>query len=141
MKKRPTDDLLNELQTSESVDSYIKNNQEYMIDYSLPDYLNLLVKERQIVKAEAIKRAELHDVYGYQLFSGIRNPSRDKLLCLCIGMELSLDEVQQALKVAGLAALYAKSKRDSMIIFGIQNGQLLREINETLYENKEKTLQ
>ena len=77
---------------------------------------------------------------GYQIFSGVRNPSRDSLISICIAMELSINETQEILKVASFAELYPKSKRDSIIINGISNQKSVAQINEILYDNREATL-
>jgi hypothetical protein len=82
----------------------------------------------------------MNEIYAYQIFSGKRKPSRDKLLCLCRGMELNSVETNQLLKSAGFAPLYPKNKRDSIIMFGFEKGQSVVDINEVLYDNGEKTL-
>ena len=103
--------------------------------------MNRIVKEKKIVKSKALKRAEINEIYGYQIFSGKRIPSRDKLIALCIGMELDLEETQSVLKCSGFAQLYPKSKRDSIIISGIEKGQSVFEINGLLYEYKEDLIE
>ena len=87
-----------------------------------------------------IRNAELNEIYGFQIFAGKRTPSRDKLICLCIAMGLTLDETQATLKIAGLAPLYPKNKKDSVILFGIQHGKSIGTINEMLFELSEQTL-
>lgn len=140
MEKKPTDELMEVLHSSNSIQQYIAGNGKYLLNVSLSEYLNQLVKEKQLVKSTVIKQAEFNEIYGYQIFSGVRKPSRDKLLSLCVGMVLSLTETQQTLKFAGLAPLYPKNKRDSILIFGIEKQQSICSINEMLYSNDEDTL-
>ena len=45
-----------------------------------------------------IRNAELSEVYGYQIFSGLRVPERKKLLCLAVGMSLNIEEVKLIIK-------------------------------------------
>ena len=45
----------------------------------------------------------------------------DKLIALCFGMMLDIDETDDLLKYAGYNPLYARNKRDSIIIFAISN--------------------
>ena len=94
---------------------------------------------RQSSKA-TIKNAEISEIFGFQVLSGTRNPSRNTLLSLCIAMKMTLDEVQATLKIAEFAPLYPKSKRDSIIILGITNGKNVCQINNELYDNDEETL-
>lgn len=136
--KKPTDELLNSLNNTDNIDTFFKENNEFMIDKRLQEYLNTLVTKKSLKKSEILKNAEINDIYGYQIFSGVRKPSRDKLVCICIGMKLSLEETQSVLKLGGFAPLYPKNKRDCIIIFGIKNNQSVCEINNILYEKSEK---
>ena len=104
--------------------------------------LDAFITERspEMPRLNAARPAEINDIYGYQLFAGSRKPSRDKLIALCIGMSLTLDRTQALLKATGFAPLYAKNKRDSILIFGIQNNQTVLEINTALYDHAEPTL-
>jgi hypothetical protein len=76
----------------------------------------------------------------HQLFSGIRHPSRDRLICLALGMAVTLDEMQELLRRLGHAELYAKDKRDAIIIYGISHGQTLQELNDSLFDRGAATL-
>lgn len=82
----------------------------------------------------------MSEVYLHQVFSGRRNPSRDRLLCLCIGLGATLEETQDLLKRASYAQLYPKSKRDAVIIHGLLHQKELNDINDTLFSENEKTL-
>ena len=82
----------------------------------------------------------MSEVYLHQVFSGRRKPSRDRLLCLCIGLEATLEETQQLLKRATYAQLYPKVKRDAIISHGILHKTSLTEINDKLFSENEKTL-
>lgn len=141
MLPKPTDDLMKELTCSEDLDQYIKNNKAYFINASLSEALNRKLEEKGLQKSAVIKAAEINEIYGYQIFSGKRIPSREKLLCILIGMKLSLPETQQLLKLAGYAPLYPKSVRDSIVISGLQNACSVMEINELLYDHQEPTLE
>ena len=140
MLDKPTAELMSALSSADSIDSYIEHNNHFMIEGALSEHINRICSEKGLVKAKVIKSAEINEIYAYQIFSGKRMPSRDKLLCLCLGMELSSIETNQLLKCASFAPLYPKNKRDSIILFGFEKGQSIIDINEILYENDEKTL-
>ena len=141
MIQKSTTELLKELENFDSFKEYQNANKDYMIAKSLSEYLCDLLKEKKLRKAEVIRKGELCESYAYQLFSGTKaSPTRDKLICLSIGMDLSVEITNSLLKLAGLLPLYPRAKRDSIIIIGIQNGKSVMEINETLFENDEKTL-
>lgn len=138
--KKQTDELLNELNHTPHIDQYLKNNADYLIDQSLANYLCEKLEEKNISKADIIKKSDINEIYGYQLLSGKRTPSRNKLLCICIGAGFTLEETNETLKVGGFSPLFPKIKRDSIIIFGIQNNQTLLQINESLYTHQLQTL-
>ncbi len=61
-------------------------------------------------------------------------PSRDKLIALCFGMDVSLDEAQTLLKYTGFAPLYPRNKRDIVIVSALENGESVIRCNITLDE-------
>lgn len=140
MIKKPTNELMDALNHSSSIEEYINNEQDYMIDSTISDYLNQLLNEKSLKKSAVIKNSELNEIYGYQIFSGKRIPSRDRLISIAFGMELSLDEAQALLKYAGFAPLYPKQKRDSLLIWGISHQFSIYQINDLLYTENENTL-
>ncbi len=52
----------------------------------------------------------------------MRKPSRDKLLQIAFGFELDVACTQSLLKVAHHPVLYARDKRDSIILFCLSGG-------------------
>lgn len=139
MQKRTTD-LLKELNSFSEFKNFYDENSDSLMKKSLSEYLNDLIKEKNIKKSDAIKRSELSEIYAYQIFSGLRIPERRKLLCLAIGMQLNLKEVQTLLKCCGYAQLYAKDEFDCIIIFGICKKLSVMEINYILFDYKFDTL-
>ena len=82
----------------------------------------------------------MSEVYGYQIFSGLRTPERNKLLCLALAMRLTLDETQTLLKSAGYTLLYVKRPVDSVVIYGICKHLTVADVNCLLYEYELETL-
>ncbi len=142
MKPKDTEKLLELLKKSGSIDLYLQENKDFLLDCNIKEYLNALIKEKKLTVAQLSKDSDLSDRYCYQFLSSSnpRIPSREVLLCLCVGMKLNLDEVQTALKIAKYAPLYPKDERDSIILFGIDKSQSLMEINEALYNHNFKCL-
>ena len=95
---------------------------------------------RYLILAALAGLAGISEVYLHQVFSGRRMPSRDRLLCICIALELSLEETQDLLKRASYAQLYPRIQRDAIISYGILHHMDLEEINQTLFAENEKTL-
>lgn len=140
MKPKTTDELLKQLNSCNNIDDYFKENGDSLIDTRISDYLYNVFKEKCLTKSQVFKKAEVDEIYGYQIFSGRKNPSRNTLLAICIGAKFTLNEIQAALKIAGYATLYSKNKRDSLIIYGITHAKSVLEINEMLFNKDEATL-
>ena len=141
MQKKSTTELLKELENFSSFEEYKNANKDNLIDKSLSEYLCELISEKNLSKAEVIRKSELNENYAYQLFSGLKkSPSRDKLICLAAGMDLSVEETNSLLKLAAFLPLYPRTKRDSIIIMNINAQKSVIEINEALFEENEETL-
>ncbi|MCI5754103.1 MAG: helix-turn-helix domain-containing protein [Clostridiales bacterium] len=140
MGSKSTDDLRQELMTQSSIDSYIKENRPYFADRSVTELLTVLFRKKSMSKAELARQAAMSEVYLHQVFSGRRKPSRDRLLCICIGMGATLEETQRLLEQATYAQLYPRIKREAILCHGIVHHTPLSEINETLFAENEKTL-
>lgn len=140
MRERSTDDLGQELMGAPNIDAYIHNNEAFFSEQSITESLAELYERKALSKAALARKSGMSEVYLHQVFSGRRNPSRDRLLCLCICMGASLEEIQQALKHATYAPLYPKHKRDAIISHGILHGTALEKINEKLAQEQEQPL-
>lgn len=138
MRERSTDDLGQELMGAPNIDAYIHNNEAFFSEQSITESLAELYERKAVSKAALARKSGMSEVYLHQVFSGRRNPSRDRLLCLCIGMEVSLEETQQLLKQAAYAPLYPKQRREAIIAYGISHGMTLQQVNDKLFAEGEK---
>lgn len=140
MDRKNTDDLRQELMSSPNLDEFLSDNEKNFSNESVPEILNSLLFEKNISKATLAKQSGISEVYLHQIFAGRRNPSRNRLLCLCYGLNASLDETQELLKLCGVAQLYSANRRDAILIFGIVHSISLFEINDKLFSEDEETL-
>ena len=140
MLNKPTDEMMKNLLKANNIEEYIKENQEHFVNMTISQFLNEYLTAKGLKKSAVIKDAEISEIFGFQVFSGTRNPSRNTLLSLCIAMKMPLEDVQATLKIAQFAPLYPKTKRDSIIILGITNQKSVCVINNELYDNNEETL-
>lgn len=140
MGEKSTSDLHHELMEQPNLDAYIRENVPYFSEKSVSELLTALRAAHNISKAALARRAGMSEVYLHQVFSGRRKPSRDRLLCICIGLEASLEETQQLLKEAAYAQIYPRIKREAIICHGLLHHTGLDEINDTLFSENEKTL-
>ena len=140
MEKKNTDGLQQELMDSPDLEQFLSQNQEQFVNKSVSELLNHLFEKKYISKAALAKQSGMSEIYLHQIFAGRRNPSRNRLLCLCYGLGASIEEAQELLKLCGMAQLYPKLKRDAIIYYGLQHGLGLFEINDKLFDENEETL-
>ena len=103
MREKETGELTGELMSEPHLDAYIKKNQEQFSACSVAQLLEALYGRKTLSKAALARQAGMSEIYLHQVFSGRRHPSRDRLLCLCVGLGATLAETQRLLKQAGYA--------------------------------------
>ena len=134
-----TDELNHQIKNATDLDDYLFRNRKHMLSGSLHEHLETLLAEKKIAKPDVIKGSLLDRSYVYQIFSGERRPSRDKLIALAFGMGLNVEETQKMLKLSGNRELYARDARDARdaaILFALQHSRTIDEANDLLQSHK-----
>lgn len=93
------------------IDTYLKQNKQNMISHSLTKHLRLLLKQKGVTKADVVR-----------------------------GSQLTAEETQTMLKLAGYRELYVRDTWDTIILYALQRGKNILETNDLLYEHKCKVL-
>ena len=135
-----TDDLRQALMDAPNLQAFLSDHKDSFSHESVRELLGRLLAKKRMSKATLARRAGMSEIYLHQIFAGRRNPSRNRLICLCVGLSASLEETQFLLKQCGWAQLYAKSRRDAIILYGLAHGQTLPAINDALFTEDEETL-
>lgn len=148
-KKTSTTMLENILLNSKmsEVGDIFEKNKDIMVEPKI-DFYNFIkekLEEKNIKQKELFLDADIPYKYGNKIITGERVvKQRDIIIRICIAMGLTFDETQKAIKYYGLEPLYAKRKRDAIIIVYINEnkgepGDILS-INKELMEKGEKPL-
>ena len=93
-----------------------------------------LLKQKKLKRARVIQDSGLEKAYVYQIFKGEKKPSRDKLIALAFGLHLNIEETQRMLKLGGCSELYARTKRDALILFCIFRKKSIYDTDAALYK-------
>lgn len=129
-----TDTLMRRVMKAHRLDLFLEQNEENLEEISLQDHLKELCKERGLIAAQVISDAQIERSYGYQIFRGIRKPSRDKILQIALGMHLNMEETSKLLRIAGRSPLYARLKRDAVIAYCLKEQLSVYQTQEYLGE-------
>ena len=136
---KTTNELLNRLTDTNDITVFLKANEAELIKETLPQCLSRLLAEKNLSVAAVADKSDRGD-YAYKIFNGNKNPTRDVLIAVAIGMGLKLSEAQLVLRIAKFAYLDLRNKRDSVFIFGLGKGLDINEINGILVDIGEKEI-
>ncbi len=109
---------------------------------SFSGYLDALLLQKNLKRQDVLIRANLPQKYGYKLLTGeTHTTNRDKILCVCFAMEMSLKETQRALKLYGMNELYPRIRRDVLLIVALgQKVYDIDKVNDILLAEGEQPL-
>ncbi len=134
---KSTEELLKQLSDKQTEFSEFVNREENsFIKKDLNDSWLGLIKKSKLSKADIINKSDIGYTYFYDILRGEKCPSRDKIVRLVLAMKLELDECQKMMKLYNWAPLYAKDKRDSAMIYAVNNSFSVWQLDELLAENK-----
>lgn len=140
MVEKDTAQLENELAAAESLEKFFDDNAENFYKLTPAQYLEQLLKEKNLSKAEVAKKSLLNPVYVYHIFAGRKNTSRLKFLAVALAMNLTVKETQRLLYFAGVEKLYVKNSWDSVILFALENNFDVERTNNLLEKFSETPL-
>lgn len=138
---KTTDELIHELCEASDVVTYLEQNQDELQSHAFSDCLNEWLHSKGCSKRDVIRRSGLNRAYVYQIFLGLKTPSRDKVIALAFGFAMDLPEANTLLKQAGYRELYARDRRDALLISAISHGKSILNANELLYDHQVECLE
>ena len=130
--KITTGSLMQRLMKTSSLSHFFDQNERYLETEDMAGWLNNACRERGLSVSQAIQKAQIDRSYGYQIFRGIRSPSRDKLLQLALGIGLDVSQTQHLLTLGGKSVLYPRLKRDAVLLYCINNSFSVLDTQDTL---------
>lgn len=132
MELKTTNELNHEIKSVTNIEDFLAKNKEHLLKDSLSEHLNALLVQKGVKRADVVRGSLLDRAYVYQIFSGKRIPSRDKLIAIAFGLCLSDEEAQKMLKLSGNRELYLRDERDALILFALQQKKNIFWVNELL---------
>lgn len=131
---KTTKELINEIKSTPYIQQFLLKNNSEIYNPQLREHLQMLLKEKRANKIQVIRNGALNENYAYQIFSGLKYPSRDKVIQLAIGFGLNLEETSRLLKIADVGDLYPRGRRDAILIFCIERRLSIMQINDLLFD-------
>ena len=137
-EERLTEDLLARLLAAASPKAYLDEGTTF--DRSLSNYLHELLAAKGIKRAEVVRASGLNPTVVYDIFAGKSRPGRDNAIMLAFGVRCTLREAQRLLRLAGVAELWPKVRRDAIIAWCMDRGLTRTACDDELSRFGEKTL-
>lgn len=134
-----TEDLLNELRNAKNINVFLDKHEEEFIKETPGAFLNHIISSGHITIAEIAKASGVGE-YIYKILNNTRKPSRNVIIAVGRGMNMTLDEIQMLLRISKFAILDSRDKRDSIIIYGFVNDMSVFDIDEMLEQNNLLTI-
>lgn len=138
---KSTNDLMNALTFPEtSPELFWEENKQELISLTPKDLWETLILKSAKKKAEIIHNSDFEPVYFYEVISGKKKPSRDKIIRLLFGLQAELQDCQKILHLYEYRPLYPRIPRDSVFIYGFTHKLSLTQIQELLEKYGENQL-
>ena len=90
-----------------------RNEEDTDSQMSVSEFFNRYIGSYGLQLSDVIRQSDIPANYAYGILNGNRtNPSRDRVIALCIACHMNLTDTNRALKTAGLSPLYSKVSRE-----------------------------
>lgn len=128
-QKLSTNEILEKLEADEEVS-------EMQIDF--PDTKTLRsdiyrdISERFSSQFQCAQECHISPSFLNEFLNSNKHMRRDKLLCLCIGLEYDIAKTRAALRRGRVADLYPRDARDYLILNALRLHTSLDELNEQI---------
>lgn len=116
---------------------------KYKDDIGLSSFVSSLRKlltAKEMDLSQIPLKTGMNRSYFYQIANGTRSPSRDKIIIIGFALRASFDELNTLLRSAERQTLYARNKRDSVIIYALNHRYSLEDCNKLLEANSHQIL-
>ncbi len=128
------------LEEASSYNDFYENNKTNLKQKDSVEIWKRAFSEVKIKKSDVIEKADIGYTYFYDILRGDKHPTRNILIKLFLAAELNLSTCQEILYTYDSAYLYPDVKRDSIVIFAINNHLTLSQTNRLLEKYNEQPL-
>ena len=127
-----TEKILDQLGGSRSLTEIFDENREAYSTLSIGDYIELEIARANATKAKLIRESGINRRFFFDILSGKKLPNRRYIIRIFLALKLPLADVQWYLQAMDYPQLYARNRRDSVIIYCINHQLPVSECNDML---------
>ena len=138
MNELPADELyeaLSRVRNEEELNDYLAEIRKREHELSLSNYLNTVMHAKELSLRNVVLESGLEQHYAYQIINGNKlNPSRIKVIALCISCHMTVAETQHALVISRQGILCPYDIFDVIIMYHLnRENWSVYSINENLH--------
>ncbi len=128
--------LIRNAQTFEEATEYHRTATQPIFSETLFEMMQRRgLSPKDMIRATCIDRS-----YFYHILNGQKSPGRNIVLRIGLCLQATLNEMNHLLLLAGLSTLYARIRRDALLIYAIQKKYTMDQANDLLVEAEEVPL-
>lgn len=132
-KQKSTVEIANEIDQATSWDELQKILTENEVGKrTFGDFLSTLCEKYHVKMSHLQMATPISKSLFYAVLNDTKKASKETVLLLGINLEVSIEELNELLKLAGHKELYPKNIDDAIILFGLKNNRSIYEIDEEL---------
>ena len=136
-----TEELTNKLKQCDDIDTFMEENANEFNEDAFKEFLGSLLLKSKSNKTKLATEIGMSTSYVSEIFRGDKTaPGKDVLLRIAFGLKLALDEVNRLLVLGGKAPLRSKLRRDAIVIYSIENGFSLAQVDDLLFHYNQPTI-
>lgn len=132
MKKNYTDKLMEDIRHCTDIEKSVEKNQKYFNEQAFSQFLDTLLKKYGKKMQDLINETDYSKPMLYHIKNNERVGSQRAIIQIGLAIGVTVDEMQQLLKLSHNQELYPRYQRDYIILCGISAGMGLYEIDEEL---------
>lgn len=134
-------EILADVSSTKEMEAYLQNSKVRDSFRDFVSYFRSLPQVQNMKDSDLILKSGIERSYYYQIMKGTKkNPGRDKILRLCIGAGLTLQQTRRALELSGSAPLYPRNRRDIILSVAINQKVSVVDAGILLDKYKEQPL-
>lgn len=117
-----------------------KFNEEILKDNPEPkfsEYIDELLKKRNLKRSELIMRLNFDRTYGYQILNGMRTPTKHHIILIGLFLGVTLEQMQTMLRICGRESLYIRNIEDARVMYALEHNYPYEKAIEFIYNSEE----
>jgi len=127
-----TEKILNQLTEDKTFTEILEENKGSFSYKTIGEYISDAIHKNNTTKARLIRESGINKRFFFDILANKKRPSRRYIIRIFLALELNLTDVQWYLKATDYPQLYARDKRDAVIIYCINHNIKVEECNRML---------